>query len=177
MRFFDPHDESRGPHLVEIPRPGDPYAEEWLVVPSVRLQCVGRTQTGRRCRNYVMDGRRDRVSGGLALRWSTAGVIGAYQMGGSADALRAWREQRCVRHDTPDAVDACAVEWRPYSAEHDAAHFTQPIPPLPRLPEPGQDWSEVPDLLLYLWRQGRFQREHLGMPAGATYTPGQGWTA
>lgn len=161
---------------MEAPHPTDPHADEWLVVPCVRLQCVGRTQAGRRCRNRVMDGRSDRVNGGLALRWSTTGVIGVYQMGGSTEALVAWRQQRCVKHDTPETVEACAVEWRPYSAEHDAAHFTQPIPALPRLPEPGQDWREVPDWLVYLWRQGQFQREHLGLPAGATYTPGRGWT-
>lgn len=171
--MYDPHDEAHGPHLVQVPTPDD---EEWLVVPTVDLRCVGRTTARRRCRNRVMDSRADRVNGGLSLRWSTRGMVYVYEMFGSADAVRAWREQRCPVHDTLEAVDECAVEWRLYDPERDAAFFAMEIPPLPRLPEPGQEWSEVPDWIRHLWRIGHEQRQYLGMPAGASYVPGQGWT-
>lgn len=178
MRFYDPYDVSCGPHLVGVPPLGDsaPGELDLLVVPTVDLQCVARTKARRRCRNRVRDGRQDRLYGDTTLHWYTHGLITVYAMDGSPEALRVWREQHCPTHDTPDAVDECAVEWRPYSAEQDLDFFLQPIPPLPLIPEPEQEWTEVPEWLLQLWRVGHGQRTRFKLPAGATYIPGRGWT-
>ncbi|NKY96772.1 hypothetical protein [Nocardiopsis alborubida] len=169
-------DPDRGPYLFELD-PVDHGPARWVIAATDDPQCTARTTKGRRCANTVLRSHSTSLYAHPVRYWSHAGLLRVYRVEASDEIQRVWLEQRCRLHDTVEAVDECAVEWRPYEPEHDSARFTEDLPALPRLPEPGQNWSEVPEWIAELWRIGRYQREHLGVPAGASYVPGRGWTA
>lgn len=163
-----------GPFVFEIDRPQ--HGAQWIVAPSDLPQCVARTRKNQRCKNVIMETFERRLRVERTVVWTRAGVLELHPLRGEPDALRLWLEQRCSVHDTPESVDECAVEWRPYSAEHDGPRFTRAIPALPIWPEPTEDWEEVPQWMEELWQIARHQRSQ-GLPAGARYTAEQGWTA
>jgi hypothetical protein len=115
------------------------------------LRCIARTRTGQRCRLMVLATRADAPPAFRErLLWSTRGLLTVLDLGGPDDLTRAWTGQHCRTHDTPDAVDATAVEWRPFDAEADTA-MIDPVLSLPRRPGPDADWCPVPGWLSDLW--------------------------
>ena len=171
MRLLEPP----GPFVFAIDQP--PHGMRWIVAPSDLPQCVARTRKRRRCQNTIMETfAGPRLHLDRTLVWTRAGVLELHPLSGETEALRLWLEQHCSVHDSLETVDECAVEWRPYVPERDDLYFVRPIPDLPSWPEPTQDWTEVPQWLGELWEIARGQRSR-GLPAGASYAPGRGWTA
>jgi hypothetical protein len=142
-----------------------------LVVPSLDPQCVARTRRGQRCKNGIISHRgaslydQDRPS----LLWSTHGLLPVWRVRADPEEIRAWTEQRCSLHDTPEATDHTAPEWYRFDSDRDTA-FIRPLPPWPRLPALPREWSTASQELGDLWGIGHVQ--HHGPPAGAFIAPG-----
>lgn len=99
----------------------------WYVNEGVMLmQCVARTQQGRRCRRTV-----DicREAGWSELR-SRAGVIAVYNLSHlEADIPQKWFDQHCDLHDLPDVADFASPGWELF----DSVRHPEMVAPLKQL--------------------------------------------
>ncbi|SHK99523.1 hypothetical protein SAMN05421803_1582 [Nocardiopsis flavescens] len=161
MQWHPRHEE---PTVLQIRR-------ELLIVPSLDPQCVARTRRGQRCKNGIISHRgaslydQDRPS----LLWSTRGLLPVWRARADPEEIRAWTEQRCSLHDTPEATDHTAPEWYRFDPDRDTA-FIRPLPSWPRLPALPREWSTASQELGDIWGIGHVQ--HHGPPAGAFIAPG-----
>ncbi|MFJ9847180.1 hypothetical protein ACIRYZ_43505 [Kitasatospora sp. NPDC101155] len=86
------------------------------------IQCVARTRSNTRCKNWVETSQ--------VGRWeqlvSRHGLISVYAVGRDDR----WLAQHCVRHDSPDTVDHELPDWEAFgedNPEH-TARFVRPLP-------------------------------------------------
>jgi hypothetical protein len=89
------------------------------------LQCVARTTKRARRKNFVEGGQQGRWDERHSLR----GQVDIYDVSHlSPETTQRWLEQHCEQHESPETVDAVAVDWQIPDFEIAHAHLVEPLP-------------------------------------------------